>query len=432
MTELGGDDEQVRLRINGEEITGLYQSYSVAVSIFEQPAAFSVTVGDGSSVAELRRRFKREDPFELFIGDTQVATGFIDGIDAHGSPSVVTFRGRDVCKYLFDNTVLVERSFQNESYYELTRAVMNEVGLDKAQLLDTNEKARRAFSKINIKESKKPRLEVVTENVRPLALSGFQAGTAGFIDLVNLEGLTGLRPDNTDLPMETRSRTVVVEQGRTVRHLVKVEIGTVWWDFLQEQYKKIGLFLWATPDGNLVLSEPNAHQEPAYRLLRRRGEDRNAVNVIDASLSEGQPGAHGLCICYGKTGKGKAGRLTCRGEYRDEEAWARGVRGRIAFKDSEITSNEEALFVARRRIAEERRRDWRLEYRVAGHRVLASQGRGRGIWAPDTVAEVVDDEYGLNDHYYLHSVLFERRPYTTTTLHLMRREDLLFAEEMEV
>lgn len=410
------DDEGVRLRINGEDITNIYQRYTVSASVFTQPAAFSVTVGDGASVAELRRRFRRGHPVELLVNDNVVARGEIDGIDAHGTPSVVTFRGRDLCRRLFDNTVSVERSFQNETYYELTRAVLDEVGLEDEPLLVSNELPRKHFSKIDAKQSKAPVYADTEEVIKPEIAAYrpyFNPDTQAMVDALS----------------RVVVRRILVEQGRTVRHVVKAKIGTTWWEFLQEQYTKVGIFLWHTPLG-FVLSGPNANQEPSYRLLRRRGEDRNAVNVVDASLTEGQPGTHAICVVYGKTGRGKVGRLTCRGEFRDELAIRAGYSERITFEDDEVTSDAEATYVARRRIAEERRNDWRLTYTVAGHSVLASQGLGRGIWAPDTVVSVVDDEYGLDDLYYLHEVVFSRDPKTTTTLHLMRREDLVFAEEM--
>jgi prophage tail gpP-like protein len=412
---VGTDDEEVKLVIKGEEITGIYQRYSINVDVFTQPANFSITVGDGSVVSELLTRYQRGDEFELYIGGTRVCKGRIDGRRAHGRPSVVTFFGRDPLAPLFDNTVLAERAFQNETYFELTSSVLDEVGLQDALLLTSNEQARKKFSDVNINESKPPRLSTEHEVIQPTV--------SVFRGVVNAAAAT-----SQDAVQSFQVVRQMIEQGRTVRHIVSAETGTVWWSFLQEQYKKVGLFLWATPDGDFVLSEPNANQEPAYRLLRRRGEDRNAVNVIDANFTDGSAEAHSIVVCYGKTGRGKNGRLTCRGEFQDQWLLAKNIRSTLAFEDEGVTSDAEAEYVARRRIAEERRRDWSLSYTVAGHRVMASQGRSRAIWCPDTVVDVQDDEYGLQDTYYLHGVTYERSPHTTTTLHLMRKEDLVFAE----
>jgi hypothetical protein len=51
------------------------------------------------------------------------------------------------------------------------------------------------------------------------------------------------------------------------------------------------------------------------------------------------------------------------------------------------------------------------------------------IWQPDTVVDVVDDELGVEGPMYVESVKFRRTPHTETELHLMRIEDLEFAEE---
>lgn len=408
MTNVGDDDEEVRLVINGEEITGIYQKYHIHIDVFRQPGSFNLTLGDGSSVKELLQRFKKGHKFELWMGPTQIMTGFIDGRRAHGTPSVVTFTGRDACMVFTDNSVKAKRAFQNETYFELTQKVMEEVNSE-AELLASNEKARQKFSGVNAKESKPPRLATEYEVIPSLLVS------------------TQVLFDTT--AASATARTITLEQGRTVRHIVSADVGKEWWTFLQEQYKKIGLFLWATAEGDFVISEPNPNQEASYRLLRRRGENRNSVNVIDADYEDGEAGAHAIFICYGKTGRGKNGRLTCRGEVRDESLIALGYDTVDVFEDDRVTSNKEAEFAARRRMAEERRRNFRLTYTVAGHRVLASQGRARAIWCPDTVVDVEDDEYGINDSFYLHGVSFDRDRKTTTKLHLCRKEDMVFAEE---
>jgi hypothetical protein len=84
--------------------------------------------------------------------------------------------------------------------------------------------------------------------------------------------------------------------------------------------------------------------------------------------------------------------------------------------------------MARRKIAECRRAGWRLSYPVSGHTVAAIGG-GRAVWAPDTTVEVIDEELGLQGVMYLESVTFHASPHRWSELHVMRVDDLVYAEE---
>src|SRR5690606_1974001 len=125
---------------------------------------------------------------------------------------------------------------------------------------------------------------------------------------------------------------------QVIRKVVTAKVGTKFLDFLQEQYVKAGLFLWSTPDGEWVLSEPNSDQAPSYRIVRERGQPRNSGNVVTASLNEGGEDQHKSVAAYGRTGKGKAGRLKARGDFEDTTDSATNLRNRMAFYDADLKS----------------------------------------------------------------------------------------------
>ena len=80
-------------------------------------------------------------------------------------------------------------------------------------------------------------------------------------------------------------------------------------------------------------------------------------------------------------------------------------------------------------MAESRRAGFNLTYTVAGH-TFPTLGTGeRGVWTPDTVVDVDDDEFGLYGSFYVEQVGFRRQPQTTTELTLLRPADLVFAED---
>lgn len=414
------DKDSVRLVVAGEEITNIYQSYNVAASVFEQPVAFNLTLGDGSKVAELRRRFKRDDPFELWIGDTQFSTGKIDGLSFSGPAATATFRGRDRLRALIDGTAVKERSFQNETYFELTRKILDLAGLEDATLLTDNDTARRHFTKI----AKTTTKQVISRATQQEQL----AAEAGAIASASVLG-GGLGAIGA-VAAGVASSQVVTEVKRVIRETKKLKIGAGFFSFLSEQYKKVGLFLWCDHQGNFILTEPNPHQVPSYRIARRRGLTRNEVNVVGYSLEDGQPGLHSGILCYGRTGGKKSGRVKCFGQYLDQRALASTL---CAFEDESVTSDAEAEFAARRRAAEERRNNFRLSYTLSGHHVLAVNAFTEGIWVPDTVVDVQDDELGIYGPHYIHSVEYQRSVAsgTTTTVRLMRPEDMIFSESME-
>jgi prophage tail gpP-like protein len=432
---IGSDKEAVRLIINGQEITNIYQEYQVACSMFEQPAGFSLKLGTGAAIADLRKRFKKGDPFQLMVGGRLVSTGIIDGRGAAGTPSVMNFRGRDRTAILMENTVLADTTFQNENYVDLTKKVLELCGVKDPVIFTDNDKARAKFS--GIASQTGPGLKFDTSDAKTRATAkrfGFTA-VARQIGRVADNSVASEAANATAYALGYVLTLIPVTTPPVItRKTVTAKVGQTWWDFLQDQYKKVGLFLWCTPEGDYVLSEPNPKQPPSYRVLRQRGALRNAVNVVTASIQEGGPGQHLSVTAYGRTGKGKGGRLKARGDYTDESSFAETQLYRMAFYDADIKNNDEALFAARRRIAEERRRGRRLSYVMAGHMVTTANAIGEGgraIWTPDTVVDVDDHEYGVHEPMYLHSVAFERNKETTTALDLMWIEDLVFSSSME-
>lgn len=407
-----GDDDGVRLFVSGEEITSIYQEYHATLSVFTQPSAFSITLGDGSSIKELRRRFKKNDPYELWVSDTKIATGTLDGLSFGGRAATGRFRGRDNMKRVLDGYATEEFGFQNETYFEMTLKILELAGYEDVFLATSNDIARKKFTKVDVNKTKEANEERAKQQEAALV-----ALKLGALVLAGTPGTAG-DPSQVRLPYTAKS---VVRQTR------KIELGTSYWQFLQEQYKKSGLFLWCDPDGSFILTDPNPYQQPSYQVIRQRGQTVNQVNVIDYQLDDGHPGMHREIICYGRTGGRKSGRVKCRGSYVDADVLA---DSRLAFVDKDVTSDEEALFAARRRMAEELRADFRLSYTLAGHKVLAVNAFTEGIWGPDTVVYVKDDELGIDENFYLHTVDFARSEGagTTTTIHLMRPEDMLFAE----
>ena len=410
------NDEVFRLVLDGHEVP-IASSYTVNAGVLEVPADFEMVVGHASVVADLADRFPAFTPFQLYVGDTVVQTGETDGYSLEGTDgSQIKLFGRDMLKWLVDKELPHDRTFSEKTYLQLTELALAAVGLGDRSIFASNTANRKAIT-----------------------------------------GTTKVRTTTEE------TQTDVATQGatRTVHKTIEAEIGTTWWDFVAEQYRRAGLFLWATINGDFVLARPNGEQVPLYRILRRRKgtNEPGEVTVLgQPSFNFDAVRRYTECHVTGRAGGGIDGRGQVRGHAFDremfellnpggdfdrfvvlaskarltdaEQAELGGFRRKEHYrKDDKVVTREQANFLAKRKIAESRRNGWSLRYTVSGHTAPALLGGGRAIWAPDTVVHVVDDELGIDGPMYVESCVYKRTPYTTTELNLMRIEDLVFAEE---
>src|SRR5690606_6442861 len=97
-------------------------------------------------------------------------------------------------------------------------------------------------------------------------------------------------------------------------------------------------------------------------------------------------------------------------------------------RDSAVRSDAQAKNLARRTIADERRKGWQLSYSLKGHSI--EFGGHKLLIAPDTVADVVDEENGIESPLYIASVEYKGDDDSTTTVcKMMRPQDLFFRTE---
>lgn len=401
-------DDTVTLKLDGDAVP-IVSNYQVDAGVMEVPAAFSMTVGHAGNVGAIAAAYPGLTPFELFVGETKVQTGQTDGYSlVGGMGSEVTIHGRDMLRWLVDTQLESERTFSEKTFKQLTEIALADVGLT----------------------------GLVTED-----------------DTVNLKAITGVQtvkqagPD-TFFNTVTGATEAAPEAARagttqTTHKSIKVKVGTTWFDFIVNQLRRAGLFIWAAVDGSFILSKPNGLRPAIYRIIRRRGtlDEPGAVNVLgQPTFSSDITKRYTECHVFGRAGGGKAGRGKVTARHYDEEMIAlynpdpadraNGGKRRKPeiIEDDKVKTIAQAAFLARRKVAESRRAGWSLSYTVRGHSAPALGG-GRAIWQPNTVVEVVDDELGVEGPMWVESVVYRRKPETTTEIKLLRIEDLIFAEE---
>src|SRR6266571_492908 len=132
---IGELDDRVRLVLNGNEVL-IAETWDVKCSIFTQPAAFSLRLGHGGTVAELIKRYPPRTPFQLYIGKSQQQSGRTDARGAEDSAggSEFTVRGRDTLAPLHDDLIADESVFNEPTYVDLVKKQLKEVGLGDVKL----------------------------------------------------------------------------------------------------------------------------------------------------------------------------------------------------------------------------------------------------------------------------------------------------------
>jgi prophage tail gpP-like protein len=392
---IGSGHDRVELKLVGETVL-IARDGNIKTSVFSAPSVFTLTLGWGDTTRELLSLYPPRAPFELAIGDIRMMTGRVDAIQTGGEATEVTITGRDLTAVLVDDEVAEDQQFSESTYFQLTEKMLVACGIESFALSGDNTANRKAITGHDIVEVAKP--------------------------------MPGMSFEVTEQPPPTEEQQALTEKRRVYR-TIKAEVGQTRWNFLERHYKKAGLFLWNAGDGQFVLARPNPAQKPSYLIQRRRGDTRETCNVLQHQFTNDFTGRRARTVVHGTTGGGKAGRGKVQAVLEDPECLALGMRNQRTIKDRDVKTQSQAAYVARREVAQQRRDGWRLEYTVSGLIVPSLIAPGSwAAWAPDTVCRVEDDELGLHGDFYVSDVDFRIAP-RTTTIRLMRPEDLIFADE---
>lgn len=396
----GGYDDLVRLQVFGQDLSDpigvkVAESYEVTRGFLRQPGDFKLRLGSAEVASELLTTVARPgNIFAITIGNSEVPqlTGEIDGFEAEASAGAteVTIHGRDAMALVHDAMCPVEKSFTNYSYNDLVHDALKQLAGIQNFNLDTDGASNRKI-------------------------------TTG----VNVRIKPGAAPGSLDATAFTVARKIHAKLGERVLQ------------FLRRHLDRAGLFLIASPSGSgpsFVLCRPNTEQAPLYRIARHLegGDDpgpSEISNIVSARWRVDTSHMYSEVAVYSRSGGRKAGRTKQRGDFDDVSMQAFGFNRPLVLRDKQTQTAEQAEFLARRHIAESNRQGRRLEYVMRGHSTPSLQGDGRAVWAPDTIVQVDDDEFGLSDNFWIESVTFRRNPQTTTTLSLMRTDDLIFGAD---
>jgi prophage tail gpP-like protein len=395
--QIGALGDTIALVLNGERVVTA-ESWEHTESILAQPSAFSMRLGHGGVAMELFQRYPKGTPFELYIGGIRQGTGKVDAVSAdqpEKGATQVTFRGRDALAKLHDTYIDAQVGIAVATYPDLVW-----VALQKCKLAPSG-----------------PILPGILR-VDNVANRQLKAGVP----------IAAILPHRTVQQILDDAGLGGASAG-VVHTTPLARTNETWLRFLSRYLDRAGLMVWASADGSFVLGAPNGNQPPTYTLVRRTGDVNRGANVLGMHHEDDATNRHTEAIVYGRGGGKALGRTKSKGAYVDQEMIDAGYDPQpLVFRDTHCHTDAEGAYYARRKIAEERRAGWRLEYRIAGLTLpyAGDGGNSRAVIIPDTIVSVHDEELGIDGPFYIETVVRSRTPATTTTIRLMRPEDLVF------
>jgi hypothetical protein len=441
-------DDEVTITLTEQNETRRCKEYSVKCSVFQQPSAFQLTTGDSASLAaDLVAKHGPGDPFALRIQrmntgsdfDVALQTGRLDAADIPESDeTVVELRGRDNLAALWDDFFVQEDSFTEATFFDLTAKQLKAVGFDPDLWLLTGDEARRKAvtnATAGMVRSGSAPVRMGTTTVQEFDLMwAWKPATGGGASLGVVGELSAPRADNpsTDAK-EVQVEGVTGGQPTVEIKTLKALVGRRRYEWLKEQYKRAGLFLWTMPSGHFMLSTPNTSQEPVHRLTRIVDGSPRENNILSGGLRNDTTQRFAHTLVFGRAGGGKDGRRRIVGRYTDAEMIDKyRLIKRIAYDEADIKTQKAADYLAKRYAADARRNSRSLVYTVSGHSAIALDKPGqRRPWFVDSMVHVIDQKTGIDGDFYLGDIEFKRSMSegTITRLTLYWPEDLVFAEE---
>lgn len=195
--------------------------------------------------------------------------------------------------------------------------------------------------------------------------------------------------------------------------------GETVWEYLDRHARRLGVLMWMSPRGQLVLGSPHYGQAPLYGFVRRfvnRADDPNTV--LGGDVRDTLADRVSRVTVYGRTHGHDVERARCRATATDDSV---PLAIEQVIHDNDARTEAEANRRAKRALAESQARARTIEYTVPDH------GMGRYLYAVDTMARVVDEWAGIDEAMYVTGRTFtrSREGGTTTTVRLARRGSIV-------
>lgn len=409
--------DYVALRVGGESLD-VWTHYQVDSDLLTPADAFELTVEVGArsdQVTQDRFRQYREQlspgsTVELYVGDDITGerrdrylqlTGRIDETVVESTRekgTVIKVRGRDRAAHLVDSSVpvgLVREA--GTAFVDLVAAAVEPWDIE----VITDASASRDVLTGRSLQTSQERLRIEEARAQGVPVSAFSRAARRRAERANRPLDESLGTTASD---RARGRTSNGMVSSDVRRLTAREAapraGETVWQFLDRHARRLGLMLWMSPTGKLIVGAPHYAQRPLYRFVRRwqsRSDDPNTM--VSAQRTTSNAERFSEVIVYGRARGHDVERSAIRASVLDTGVPFERV---LIVHDNALRTNEEA----------ERRAQREIRERIAASDVLDVEmydhGLGRYLFAIDTIADLEDEVTGARGRWYVTKRTFSR------------------------
>lgn len=430
----------VFIEANGERIVE-WTRYAVDSDLLTPADGFSFEVAipkeDARRRDELRAVLSLGTEVKIYVGDDvgdgaprnrfQQMVGIIDDriIDVTKEDGTIfTIEGRDLAGTLTDASVALDVDVRsNMRLVDLVRAAVDPYDIRvvtdsfagqrrlHAGRQNDNERARRSgvplrdyslTAQAEADRTGRP-VDEVTGNFLSNAISDIQARRAARSGYANVMGPSDI-------------------ERLTVRD-ARPQVGETVWAFCARHAERLGVLMWFSPLGRLVLSSPQYSQEPLFRAVRRYVSDpADPNNVASGSLSESIGDRHSSVTVYGRGNVRSTARQPITGVATDD-SWPSGATLKpLIAQDTSLRTSSTCARKALRTLMEAKKDAFGMNYQLYDH------GQGRHLFATDRTIAVVDEPVDVDGIFYITKRTFRggRDIGTVTDVRVVPRGSLVF------
>ncbi len=440
------------IEANGERIAE-WTSYSVDSDLMTPADGFSFDVevpGDTETRERLLELTKPGTEIKIFVGDDvgggprerfQQMVGIIDdrtiGASREGG-TVIQIEGRDLAGILTDASV--ELNLNVSADMRLIDLVREAVGFYGIEVVTDSYAAQRTLqgggrtseTQAARRAGVAPSRFSFTQQEEATRTGRSVDGALGTDEELREEQFTatGDRLDTiTDALASRRGARSgyanIMGPGDIERLTVKdarPQVGETIWAFIERHCTRLGVLLWCSPLGRLILSSPRYNQEPRYRAVRRYVEDtEDPNNVRDGKLIESIGDRHSKVVVYGRGNIRSTERTPVSGEAVDD-SWPAELAKPLYLQETDLRTADACARKALRELMRFRRDAFQLEYTLDDH------GQRGYLYAIDSTIRVIDEPIGVDGTFYITKRTFrkDRDQGTSTTIRAVPLRSLVY------
>lgn len=426
------------IEVEGERIAQ-WTSYSVDSDLMTPADGFVFEVQvPGDDVSLSRRLLTLLAPgneVKIYVGD-DVGTGPRDrfaqmvGIidDRRLSASredgtVITIEGRDLAGHLVDASVELDIDVSpNMRLVDLVTAAVEPYGIT---VVTDSYGAQRALQAARTSPATAARRAGVPSRRYSLTAQEEASRTGRAIDDV-----TGASSDTSIGARQARSAARsgyanVMGPSDVERLTVKdarPQVGETVWAFIERHCTRLGVLLWFSPLGRLILSAPQYDQTPRYKAVRRyTNEPGDDNNVLSGTLGESIGDRHSKVVVYGRGNVRSSERAPIKGEAVDD-TWPSALPKPLYLQDTSIKTSAEAARRALRELMRNKQDAYQLQYTLPDH------GQAGYLYAIDSTLRVIDEPLDIDGTFYITKRTFkkDRENGTTTEIRAVPLRSLVY------